>query len=147
MKRVKKIFKMQLNGSGSTSDGSHLLPGEPWSVSKCSLTHYSSNTIFLANIRSAGVRWEKQNGGLDRSKCWHLSGVSAAATVWSGLVMWPPQLCSISLCRPSPNHGGNCQGQISHICWVMVTTIARTQLSLSAAPMCVCVCVLLWWSP
>lgn len=58
-----------------------------------------------------------------------------------GLVMWPPQLCSISLCRSSPNHDGNCQGQISHICWIMVTTIDWAQLSeVDFLCMCVCYC-------
>lgn len=59
--------------------------------------------------------------------------------VWSELVMWPPRLCSISLCRPSPNHDGNCRGQISHICWIMVTTIDWAQLALGEF-LCVCCC-------
>lgn len=57
--------------------------------------------------------------------------------VWLGLVMWPPRFCSISLCRSSPNQDGYCQGQISHICWIMVTTIDWAQLAL--VPTCACV--------
>lgn len=62
--------------------------------------------------------------------CWHLSSALVGRMVWSGLVMWPLQLCSISLCRPSPSHDGNCQRQINHICWIMVKTIDWVQLSL-----------------
>lgn len=58
-----------------------------------------------------------------------------------GLVMWPPQLCSISLCRSSPNHDGNCQGQINHMCWIMVTTIDWAQLS-KVDFLCMCVCAI-----
>lgn len=102
-------------------------------------TAFSRITIILANIYCASVCWEEQKRRLDWSKCWHLSCVFVAAMVLSGLVMWRHQLCSISLCRPSPNHDGNCQGQISHTCWIMGTTIDWAQLAVGEF-ICVYVC-------
>lgn len=67
------------------------------------------------------LRWWEQDERPDWLKCWHLSCVFVAVMVWSGQVTWSPELCSIPLCRPWSSRDENCQGQISHICWIMVT--------------------------
>lgn len=111
-----RTFLTDLKRSSTTSDVStQPSPTVCVSMEYSSYLTASSLLIFIVPVCVGG----SERGGWIRSKCWHSPCVFVAVLVWSGLVMWQPQLCSISLGRPSPNHDGNYQGQISRTCWIM----------------------------
>lgn len=101
-----------------------------------------STAFSLTPLMFSGVRWwtYRNNGLLDWWMCWNSSFVFVGAMIRLELVMQPPRLCSVASCRSSSNHDGNCLGQISHTCRIMVTTIVWAQTGLRGVSVWTCVC-------